>query len=413
MSRNRTGRRTPAVASTTLATAGLCLLLPLVWVSVASGQQLLDGEFGDVELGRGLIEPARFPTVRELRQAVSRPEITAVLMLKLFTSGDNHHLPVWSGDGRRLAFSRSDAGARASKLLLFSSLAQQQPTLLTDKADAYDYMFRWAVNSPAGFTFARIDSGRETTQVCFSADGRTADEKTRAAGRHVFPALYARTDGIWRLVYEQDGRLMHEAFSDEGPVDGPMMLLRGTWARWSRDGYRLLLAHERFRRGKLVTYDVVVRNLRTEANLLLPSGEEGIVRSPTWSPDERYAAFYVRAPGEDQPWRIRISPVAEDGDGITVGGDVVVNLDFDSEGPAWEPSSRRVWFFSHRHRQQAYHPLVAADVRTGETLVVDYPRRCTTPGDLAVNPATTVPEMAFVAHDGLPRDLFILFLNHY
>jgi hypothetical protein len=46
-------------------------------------------------------------------------------------------------------------------------------------------------------------------------------------------------------------------------------------------------------------------------------------------------------------------------------------------------------------------------------ITVDYPKRCTTPGDLAVNPATAVPEMAFAAHDGLPRDLFIVFLNHY
>ncbi len=378
-----------------------------------SGADLLEGEFGDVDLGRQLIEPDRFPTIRQLREAVSQPEITSVLMLKLFTSGDNHHLPIWSGDGRRLAFLRSDSGARASKLLLFSSLAQPQPALLTDRPDAYDYMFRWGVNAPESFVFARINPARGTTQVCFSGDGQAPEPKTEAVGRHVFPALYRRTDGIWRLVYEEDGQLVHEAWNEQGAVDRPLALVRGTSARWSRDGYRLLLAHERFRRGKLASYDIVVRNLRTETNVVLSAGEEGIVRSPTWSPDEEYAAFHVRAPGENQPWRLRICPIAEDATGITVADEVVVNPDFESEGPAWEPSSRRVWFFSQRRRQQAYHPLVAADVRSGEILAVDYPRRCTTPGDLAVNPATAVPEMAFAAHDGLPRDLFIVFLNHY
>ena len=389
------------------------MLFSLMPGDVVSGADLLEGEFGDVDLGRQLIEPARFPTIGQLREAVSRPEISSVLMLKLFSSGDNHHLPIWSGDGRRLAFLRSDAGARASKLLLFSSLAQPQPTLLTDRADAYDYMFRWGVNAPESFVFARINPARGTTHICFAADGQAPEPKTEAEGRHVFPALYLRTDGIWRLVYDEDGQLVHEAWNEQGPVDRPLALLRGTSARWSRDGYRLLLARERFRRGKLASYEMVVRNLRTETNVVLSAGEEAIVRSPTWSPDEEYAAFYVRSPGENQPWRLRICPIAEDAAGITVADEVVVNPDFESEGPAWEPSSRRVWFFSPRRRQQAYHPLVAADVRSGETLTVDYPHRCTTPGDLAVNPATAVPEMAFAAHDGLPRDLFILFLNHY
>jgi hypothetical protein len=56
---------------------------------------------------------------------------------------------------------------------------------------------------------------------------------------------------------------------------------------------------------------------------------------------------------------------------------------------------------------------VAADRESGESLVANYPRRCTTPNDLAVNPSTTIPEMAFVAVDGSTQDLFVLFLNHY
>ena len=67
----------------------------------------------------------------------------------------------------------------------------------------------------------------------------------------------------------------------------------------------------------------------------------------------------------------------------------------------------------HQRREQAYYPLVAADRETGESLVVHYPRRVTTPRDLALNPDTAIPELAMVGLDGRSQDLFILFLNHY
>jgi hypothetical protein len=375
--------------------------------------QLLEGEFASIDLGRKLIEPTRFPTIRELRAAVRKPEIGAVLMLKLFTSGDNHHLPIFSGDGRRLAFQRSDVQARSSKLLLFPLLSDAEPTMLTDDPAAYDYMFQWGVNSPNSYTFVRIDPGGQSTRIFVSTEGGRPVEKRLGKKRRRFPALYRRTDGIWRLVYEEEGRLMHEAWDDEGPVDEPLMLARATSPRWSRDGYRLLMARERPGGNKLSSYDIAVWNLRTETEVPLSHSAGETVRSPCWSPDEHAAAFFVRQGGEGNPWRIRVCPVAENATGRTLGNDVVVNADFESQGPAWQPDGQRVWFFSNEHCREAYYPLVSADVETGQLTVVDYPRCCTTPHDLAINPSTSVPEMAFVAHDGLPKDVFILFLNHY
>ncbi|MCA9222093.1 MAG: hypothetical protein KDA71_17310, partial [Planctomycetales bacterium] len=80
---------------------------------------------------------------------------------------------------------------------------------------------------------------------------------------------------------------------------------------------------------------------------------------------------------------------------------------------SWEPSGRRVWFFSNQHRQQAYYPLAAASVDGGSVITVDYPRRCTSPNDLAANPATRIPEFAFVGHQGLSQDVYVVLLNHY
>ena len=391
------------------------LVLIAVWLAQlapAPAAELLSGEFGDVDLGRQLIEPAKLPTVQELRAAVKDPKIQPVLMIKLFGNDKNHHLPIWAGDGQRLAFQRSEIDAKSSKLLWYPSLADKEPTPLSDEAEAYDYMFRWAANSPSSFAFVRIRPGSTNTQIYFCAEGGKPQRKTASDARYEYPAPYRRTDGIWRMTYQQDGRLMQESWNEEGPIDRPLTIVQGTTPRWSRDGGKLLIARQRPGR-RAGAFDIVVWTLKNDSELMLPSDVEGVVRSPSWSPDEHSAAFYVRELGEGKPWRIRVCPAGRDAGGRTLGGNVVVNLNFDSEGPAWEPSGRRVWFFSEEHRKQAYYPLVAGDVQNGALTVIDYPNRCTTPNDLAINPATAAPEIAFVAHDGLPQDLFILFLNHY
>ena len=393
----------------TMSVAWLWLLL----APCAPAQELLKGEFGDIDLGRQLLEPARFPTVKQLRRAAQNPSIETVLMIKLYGDQNNHHLPIWSQDGQRLAFQRSKVQASSSKILLFDAMSRPAPILLSGGPDEYDYMFRWGVNSPGGYAFSRIKADEQNTHVYFSADGTKPLPKTSGPGQNQYPTLYERTDGIWRLVYERGGRLIHEAFNADDRIEAPFELAAGTSPRWSRDGYRLLFLRERARSTRLAAMDVVVRNLRTEIDVLLQTPRVGLIRSPVWSPDEQSVAFYMQEPGDSQPWNIQVCSVSPEATARTIAADVIVNPDFKSEGPSWEPSGRRIWYFSQRHRQQAYYPLAAAAVGSEENIVVQYPRRCTTPGDVAVNPVTQVPEIAFVGHDGLPRDLFIVFLNHY
>jgi len=392
----------------------VCLLLALLPLGAPSlrAAELLEGEFDSIDLGRRLLEPSRFPTVAELREAVARPELSVAVMFKLFGGQDNHHLPVFSGDGLRLAFQRSDVAAKSSKLLLFASLSQDEPTMLTDEESAYDYMFRWTLNSPASYSFVRIDPGRTATRVFFTPGGKAPEEHKGKSGRHRFPASYFRTDGIWRLLYERDGRLLHEAWDDKGPIEQPFVLAQATSPCWSDDGRRVLAARIRSAESRTPDYEIVVRDMRSGTDTVLSAAEDTVVRSPTWSPDGEAAAFYVRALGETAPWRIRVVRI-DGGSSTLLGEDVVVNPNFESQGPAWEPGGRRIWFFSHAHQREAYYPMVAGEVATGRLAVIDYPNRCTTPADLAINAADPVPEIAFVAHDGLPKDLFIVFLNHY
>jgi hypothetical protein len=264
-------------------------------------------------------------------------------------------------------------------------------------------MVRWGQNSSAGYAFARIDSESGGAQLWISPDGGAAVLRTKASGRHTMPALYERTDGIWRMAYEKDGQLMLEV------IDEPTRLCAGTSPRWSSDGGSLLLA--RARSGKVGAFDIVLKSLRDGQETQLSTSE--VVRGPVWSPDERYAAFFAKDSAGNAPWRIEVAALARQAKARALVQDVVVNPNFDSDEPTWEPSGRRVWCFSHGQRKQAYYPLVAVEVEGGGQSVVDYPQRCTNPGDLAINPRTIVPELTFVGHDGLPQDLYVLFLNHY
>jgi hypothetical protein len=241
-----------------------------------------------------------------------------------------------------------------------------------------------------------------------STDGGPAAPRTSGDGRHLMPALYERTDGIWRMAYEKDGQVMLEAWRGEDIFDEPFALCRGTSPRWSASGAALLLA--RARGAKLGAFDIVMRVLPDKETQLSTSE---VVRSPAWSPDERFAAFFAKDAGDNKPWRIEVASLTGQAKARPLVDEVVVNPSFDADEPTWEPSSRRVWCFSHRHRQQTYYPLVAVDVESGQQQVVDYPQRCTNPGDLAINPKTFVPELVFVGHDGLPQDVYVLLLNHY
>lgn len=393
--------------------AGRLLLLALAaWCAgrVVYGQSLLPGEFGNIDLGRTLLEPSRFPTIQELRAAARKEQITAVVMLKLFSDGNNNYLPVWSQDGQRLAFQQTNLKTRSSRVFVFHSLAQATPDALAGPEGSRDVMFRWGINAPGSYVFSRMAAEGGHRKVFFAASGNESRPCSTAAGAALFPSLYRRTDGIWRLVYEAEGQIWHEAWNDQGPVDMLRSFGPGSAPRWSSDGQRLLFVRPASAGGYP---QVSVFHLAKNQTIPLPAPAAAAVRSPTWSPDEKRLAFYFRASGEGQPWQIHVCTLGPDPQGVTLASDVIVNPDFDSEGPSWEPSGERLWFFSNAHRRQAYYPLVAINADGGQPLVVDYPARCTTPTDLAVNPATAVPELAIAAHDGLPLDLYILFLNHY
>ncbi len=386
------------------------LIATWLWAEVVPAQTLLEGEFGDVDLGREWIGPSRFPTLSELRAAVRLPQMHPVAMFKLYGDQDNHHLPIWSHDGQRLAFQRSKVGANSSKLLIFDSLGQAEPTLLTKDNDAYDFMFRWGRNSETSFVFVRIEAGRKATRLYFSADGRNLEGRPQD-GLVQYPALYQWTDGTQRLAFERNGEIVHQTWNANGNQE--KILTRGTSPRWSVDGKRLLLARDVGGPGNLAIYQPVEHDLVREHETALPVSHGAVVRSPVYSPDEQSAAWFEREPREGAPWRVRVCRIATDAQPKTVASDIIVNPDFKTEGPCWEPSGQRLWCFSNAHRREQFFPLVAVAAESGKVTLVEYPVLVTSPHDVAANPKTPVPELAFVGRLGVTQDLFVLFLNHY
>jgi Tol biopolymer transport system component len=270
-------------------------------------------------------------------------------------------------------------------------------------------MFRWGLNSETAFVFARIQSAGGATQICYCGDGSTIEVRTPVSGQYFYPSLYERTDGVRWLAFEHNGQIMHQAWDSGTPEEHAVA--GGSEPRWSADGKRLVMSRRRGD-GPSAAYDVAVRSLKDQTDTVA-SVASGIVRSPVWSPDEQAVAFYVRGPREGDPWQIQVSRLDQEPTPTTVIADVVVNPDYKSEGPSWEPSGSRLWCFSHQHRQQEHYPFVAAEISSHRATLVDYPQRCTNPNDLALNPRTEIPEIAFVGRDGATQDVFVVLLNHF
>lgn len=387
---------------------GYAILL-LAWSSMAGAQPPLPGEFTDIQLGRPFVGRDRFPSLAELRAAVNDPRITAVALLELHASEDNHHLPVWSPDGVRLACQRTNVGASSSRIVLFDRLSQSEPRLVPAEGPAYDYMFRWGLNSESSFVFVRLEEAAKRSRIVFSPDGQQLEPIGQLGDSVTLPTLYERTDGVHWIAFERQGDIVQSAWSDGQQQQ--RKLSRGTSPRWSRDAKRLLFARDRSLPGNLASYEPAERILSSETEAGIEVSNGAVVRAPTYSPDEQLVAWFEADPGQRSTWRIQVGKLGGRGD--TLAAEVVVNADFKSEGPSWEPSSRRIWYFSQAQRAQQYFPLAAVDVGTGQVLTVAYSQTLTNPADVAVNPATRIPEIAFVARQGATQNLFVIFLNHF
>ena len=400
------------------------VLLSMLWISSAGASDTeLAGEYTNIEFGRELINRDSFPTVGEFEELAERGDISLALMFRLVESEENVVNPSWSGDGKRLSFQKVDTKRNTSKIFVFDHMGMKEPTLLSDHREAYDYMFRWGVGSPSAFIFARLETGGGDVKLLGNFNtveplGAVSPVSSKARdlglnGRlYANPAIYVRTDKIARFAFDQAGKVLRAASKNPGTTSSVREVTAGQTPRWSRDGRRLL-AIERDSTGSTTGRMVVANIIDNEVKYF---GEKSNhARSPSWSPDEQCVSCYVREAGGSSKWSIQVVPVepAANIGATMIDDDVIVNTDFTTLGPCWNPDASQLWYFSKQHRDAAYYPLIIKHIGSGKTTLVDYPKACTSPNDMVMNPISEVPEIVFMGHRDIAKDVFVLFLNHF
>jgi hypothetical protein len=397
----------------------------------ATAQDLLPGEM-QIEFSRELVEPARFPTLRELSDHLAQPEQSAALAFRFYRDRHNHFAPQWSPDGRALSVLRSDIEAHTSKIVLFPALDATRPMPLYGDSDSYDHMFAWANDGSRTFVFASTNEPSEQENLHLAALGEPIRPARITAGPGVktHPSMWL-DGGRGRILYNASGKLcqLQVELSQAGPAAAEP-LLDGTEARWAPQG-RLIAWIERHDLGASLS----------SSALKLRDGERGVdrrlfaqpgvvVRNPTWSPDGHWIAFYAR-PARQPVWRLYVvsssthgaaepdpkddRPAAAQFGGsskaILIAQDVRAEEHFLNFGPAWGPRSDQLWFFT-KAQDQEYYPLRWASLDGQASGEVAYPRKLTTGLDVAVNPDPNRRALAFCAIEDLSQDVLVLLLSH-
>ncbi len=399
-------------------------LFSVLWISSAGASDTeLAGEYTNIQFGRELINRDSFPTVGEFEEFAERGDISLALMFRLVESDDNVVNPTWSTDGKRLSFQKVEINRSTSKIFVYDHMGMKEPTLLSDHQRAYDYMFRWGVGSPSAFVFTRL--GTEGGKAKFLGNFNTREilgsetpalSKARNLGLsgnlYATPSIYVRTDQYARIAFDQAGKVLRTASKIPGTTSSVREVIAGQTPRWNRDG-RQLLTIERDSTGDTTGRMAVANIANDDVRYFGPTLSHA--RSPCWSPDERWVSCYVRETGSSSKWSIQVVPVqpATNIGATMIDDDVIVNADFTTLGPCWNPDASQLWYFSKQHRDEAYYPLVIKNIASGDTAVVDYPKVCTSPNDLVMNPVSDVPEIVLVGHRDIAQDVFVLMFNHY
>jgi Tol biopolymer transport system component len=407
-----------AISNRQLAIA--CLLAACLTTS-SPAQDLLPGEM-PVKFGRKMVEPDRFPTVRELMDRLDKPEQAPAIVFRFYEDRHNHYAPQWSPDGRALSVLRSDIEAHTSKIVILPSLDAETPVVLYPESVSYDHMFAWSVSGGRAFAFASTNEPAEQENLHVASLKNKPQPKrvTSGPGVKASPSLWVEGPQ-GQLFFSHAGKLAKLDVDIERPGDGKPgpPLGDGVEASLSPDGQWLVWTERIQLAGNQNNYSLKVRDLERSSDQRLASLPGMLLRNPTWSPDGRQIAFYAR-PMLQTSWRLYVVPAPsrlaiQQAAGSTgpaiVAQDVRVEEHFQNFGPSWDPRGNRLWFFG-RAAEQEYYPLRWATLdgrRTGE---VGYPRRLTTGLDVAVNPNPALRAVAFCAIEDLHQDVIVMILSH-
>ncbi len=407
--------------------AAVLILLCSLFTPIARAQDgLLEGEFA-VEFPRELIgyqkngkivTTEKFPTLTHLERVLGDDKMRAVMFFKLYDDEHNHFAPRFGPSGRRLAFVKADINRRTAKLRLLRLPGRKPTTILPNKQDSYDYMFRWSpvyrwlTDGQPYHAFAS-QAERKGDMNLYLARGDKQVRITRGAAITKHPDFHPSQP---KLLYEAKGRVQLLTFSrDLAAIQSEppsRQIAIGTQPEWSPDGKRFVYCREVGRKADRAVYEISIRSLALGQEWRIYRGpESAIVRNPTWSPDGKQIAFY-RGDRKQFGWDLYLADVSRL-QAKKVASKVLIENYFDDVNPAWSPTGGKLFYFSTTDQSDGYYKIHWVDA-AGNTGALDYSDEFTTATDLALpRRSDGLAELTFVAVERLSQGVYVVVLNHW
>lgn len=373
----------------------------------AQDADLLPGEL-PITLGRELIGASRLPTLREIERAVREPETRPVAVFRLHGDRHNHYAPAWSEDGRSLVALRADIDARTCKILLFPELHQPEPLTLYEDTSSYEHMPSWSSGSATRLAFSSNRGGDQQEQIHLWEPSAVPLAITTGPGSKVLPQLRGTGEQSQLLFRRVDQFELLPLAADRSRAPRGQTLGEADEMRLSPGGEKLAVI--RSKTGEGASQELLVRERATSREVRLVSESGRLLRSPRWSPDGRWLAFWSRTK-EGRDWELWTVNVSRDQPAERRASGVRVQEDFRHVGPAWSSDSQRVWFTAIQ-AEQSHYPLEWLSPDGSRRGQVEYARSLTTAIDVSSCPSSPTPALAFSAVERRSLELFVVLLNH-